>query len=104
MSEEWKDSVQVGMEHRIQESECDAQKFTHLKMPRNANSNLHEEEFRHPLLQKDCFDKQICCSIWQKPEIKLLTGEKGDEDIRFVCTQKMRSHIKQAKDNFLGQS
>lgn len=62
MSEEWKDGVQVGMEHRIQETEYDAQIFTHLKMPRNADSNLHEEKFRHPLLQNDCFDKQICCS------------------------------------------
>lgn len=38
MSEEWKDSVQVGMEQRIQESEYDAQIFTLVKMPRNADS------------------------------------------------------------------
>lgn len=60
-------------------------------MPRNADSNLDKEKFRCFLLQKTCFDKQICCSgeygrhkqesVWQKPEIK---AEKGDEESQ-VC-------------------
>lgn len=46
-------------------SDWAAQVFTH-KMPRNVDSNYHKDKTRDPSVQKDLFEKQICCSEEQE--------------------------------------
>lgn len=58
--------------------------------------NFHEEKFRHSLLQKDCFDKQICCSgeyerhkqkmSGKEQKLNLFQGKRVMRKIGFVYT------------------